>query len=919
MIKSKVLQSLSGACVMAIAIASSQSASAQATQSADPGTQAQEANVARDDATIIVTARRRAEQLIDVPQTVNAVTGEDLQEFQILSFEDVSDVVSGLVLEGSGGLNPTAQARGVRFDLQAQGTPTVEMYVNEVPVQPQIVFQANFDIGQIEVLRGPQGTLRGRSAPTGAITNTTRRPDLREYGGYVSGVFTGLGGVNIQGALGIPIIRDVLGLRIAGLIDRNDAGGVLSPNNPAEPYSRTRAIRASLLFEPTPDISAMVVYQRLHAEHEAYGEVLFGPGASGLTNFPGFTRPATASQPAVFAPANFNGPPLSLDDRMNVQDFLGYDKSASHLVTGRLDIGLGGHTLSYVGGYAVNAAIAQGDGDANNTAVGVQRKVSRTSDSGSKRMTHEIRLSSDERLFNMLDYTIGAFYGKEKQSIFHENANQFVLRGAFGSPLGTSAPGGPGLLSPFTYDPRYAVGFFFHMPDQKEIEKALFANLTLHLGDSTELSGGVRQIWKDSSRSISPFSADGLAAVQNPNGLGPCPATVSGNTGLGLITNGTVVGSTYAGTCDVIVTLGNGAPPVEQIIRPIPVTKSSSAPLVYNVTLSHKITPDIMVYATHGTSFRQGPGPIIAAPLCAASVTPGAPDPAICDKYTLLDDEMSKSYELGLKMSLFGSRMTVAIAAYLQDYEGFFIRGASAASLLTGQCSDPTNTVLCRVTTGVFTYNADTRVKGIDAQVDLRVNEDLSFGVSASWAKGRFKNTLVPCRDSNFDGIPDSNPLPTTAVAWLAAGGPLGVTLCETNSSSSSPNSPPWNATIRGEYSLPINDTAKAFIRGLFNFYPRNTNSQISSTDFVPEAHGILNVFAGVRGMDRNWELTFGARNLLNNQTVLSRTTDQGSLIVPQSGLSFAPTTSNNSGYQSISFVRRREFSLGFRMTFGSR
>ena len=74
------------------------------------------------------------------------------------------------------------------------------MYLNEMPVEPNTMFQATFDIGQIEVLRGPQGTLRGRSSPSGAITYTTRRPDLTEVGGYISMLGTSRGDINMQGA-----------------------------------------------------------------------------------------------------------------------------------------------------------------------------------------------------------------------------------------------------------------------------------------------------------------------------------------------------------------------------------------------------------------------------------------------------------------------------------------------------------------------------------------------------------------------------------------------------------------------------------------------------------------------------------------------------------------------------------------------
>ena len=66
--------------------------------------------------------------------------------------------------------------RGVRFQIESQASgPTTQFYVNEAPVEANSVFQAQYDLGQIEVLKGPQGATRGLSAPSGAFTLTTSR------------------------------------------------------------------------------------------------------------------------------------------------------------------------------------------------------------------------------------------------------------------------------------------------------------------------------------------------------------------------------------------------------------------------------------------------------------------------------------------------------------------------------------------------------------------------------------------------------------------------------------------------------------------------------------------------------------------------------------------------------------------------
>lgn len=938
---------LAGASLLAV-VCSASAAFAQE----DPPASQQRAEA--EEPVIVVTARRKDEVLLDVPATVTAVSGQQMQDFQITKFEDISTLVAGLTLESdSSGYSATAQTRGVLFQVTAQGSPTVEQYMNEVPIEPNLMFASNFDIGQIEVLRGPQGTLRGRSAPSGAITSTTRRPDLQEWGASASANVTSLDGVNAQLAAGVPIIKDVLGIRVAGVWDQNDAGGVESVNNPKDPRTRMWAGRVTLRFEPSDRFSAVLMYQRLERNIHDYGGELFGNGAVGLTDFPGtFTRPATSApcsslsqcgSPAVYAPPGFNGPVLAAGDHLTILDFENFTRQRANLYTGQADWSIGGQKLSFVGSSQHFQVQTYTDQDPTNTIVDTPRFTSRASDSVENRLSGELRLSSETSLIDgLLDYTVGGFYLKLSGLSQSEQRNTLLAQGAFGSPLGAGTlPGGgtaPGVLSPFTYDRRYAMGFVLQTP-RKDVEKSVFASIALHLfGGSTEVTAGGRQIWRSTTKQVDVVGIPGIAAVFNPNGLGPCPATLPGPlpylTGLGTVSPGTaVVGSTYPGTCDVAINLGVGAP--AQVVTPIPRGTRSWDPFVYNFSLSHKITPDLNVYASYGTAWRAGPGPITAAPTCAASLT--APLPAgqaanQCDRFLFLEPEYSRAVEVGVKASLFDHRLNLAVALYRQKYSGLFILG-SATPYLSGTCTaaNLTNPNICSVASGGFTYNAPATAKGIDFDASLRLSEDFNMGVLFSWSKGRFDNAEIPCRDSNFDGIPDSGTLPATPTAWLAAGGPYGPALCKVNTASTT--APPWNATLRGEYSHELFKDGRGFIRTLVNYYPRNTNRQVSNINFVPNKYALVNLWAGIRGDRGDWEVSISAKNIFNNQTILTQGLDAGTLITPQRNLPFANNvpsgcspvggacvagSSLNSGYRSVSFSPRREFALNFRMAFGS-
>lgn len=111
-----------------------------------------------DEGEIVVTAQRRSENIQNVPVTVTAVTDQQVKDLRIFRIEDVQSLSPGLALESQGAFGAKAQLRGVGFDADSSGSPAVDIYYNETPVDANYAFQAIYDVGQIEVLRGPQGT-----------------------------------------------------------------------------------------------------------------------------------------------------------------------------------------------------------------------------------------------------------------------------------------------------------------------------------------------------------------------------------------------------------------------------------------------------------------------------------------------------------------------------------------------------------------------------------------------------------------------------------------------------------------------------------------------------------------------------------------------------------------------------------------
>jgi iron complex outermembrane receptor protein len=158
-----------------------------ADQAAQPGSGSEvpdgrQAAIAQNSNDIVVTARRRAENLIDVPIAVTAYTGAALEASGARDILDIGDTTPNVTLEASRGTNSTLTAfiRGVgQQDPVAGFEAGVGIYLDDVYLnRPQAAVLDIYDVERIEVLRGPQGTLYGRNTIGGAIKYVTSRlPD----------------------------------------------------------------------------------------------------------------------------------------------------------------------------------------------------------------------------------------------------------------------------------------------------------------------------------------------------------------------------------------------------------------------------------------------------------------------------------------------------------------------------------------------------------------------------------------------------------------------------------------------------------------------------------------------------------------------------------------------------------------------
>lgn len=300
---------------------------------------------AQDSNEIIVTATREARSLQSVPMSVNVTTGEQLQKLSIFDAKDVQQLAPGLELTNTTGRNNTTTLRGISFDPDQGTGPAVQVYYNEIPTDAQTVYTALYDVKQIEVLRGPQGLLRGLSAPAGAITIATNRPNFDEIEGYAQATATSRAGYNVQGGVSLPF-SDKIALRVAALVDGNRLNNVRDVNRDNDrSRSRTESARITLGLRPTEDFTAYLSYQYLNADNTQYQQVV------GSGNTPTYQVLPFLGGALVPNTSLRSGPALNVGDYGAVAEGAFRSQNETHIVNLAADWNLGPATLSFVGAH----------------------------------------------------------------------------------------------------------------------------------------------------------------------------------------------------------------------------------------------------------------------------------------------------------------------------------------------------------------------------------------------------------------------------------------------------------------------------------------------------------------------------------------------------------------------------------------
>jgi iron complex outermembrane recepter protein len=219
---------------------------------------------------VIVTAERTEANLQDVPIAITALTGQTLQDRQILSTSDVQMNAPNVSYTNTNFGSSSLAIRGVgRLVTAGSGDAGVSTHINDVPFATNLPAMEFYDMERVEILRGPQGTLYGRNATGGVMNMITAKPNFDGFSANLEAEYGNYEDERLKAAVNIPV-TDTFALRFAGqglsrdgYIDNKYKGpGIDDTLDGRAMYS----YRISALWNPTDEASAWVIYSKFHED-----------------------------------------------------------------------------------------------------------------------------------------------------------------------------------------------------------------------------------------------------------------------------------------------------------------------------------------------------------------------------------------------------------------------------------------------------------------------------------------------------------------------------------------------------------------------------------------------------------------------------------------------------------------------------
>ncbi len=441
--------------------------------------------------TITVTARRRAENLQDTPVSISAFSEESLERQQIEGTEDLDMITPNLQFTSYGpltGNNSAAQVfiRGIgQTDATSAVDPGVGIYMDDVYLGRAVGGAMEFrDIANVQVLRGPQGTLFGRNTIGGAVLLTTKDPG-EEFGGELK-ARTGTDDlIQLFGGIDLPV-SDTLGARISGGLKKRDGYVMRTFDGLDLGDDDTYSLNASVKWEPADGFVFKLKGDYAHEDENGSPFVFTDINTSQV--FPIAVSVGAGCPGASFPPPL---PVPNIDDPRCANDFYNmgpFTNGGNAPVTSTLESwGVSGHAE-----WTVNEALTlksitayrslewKGVRDADNTPFNI---LTTNLESESNQFSEELQALFD---FGSISGVVGGYY-------FNEDTFDFT-RVQFSPPIAPVLAGGPGVLD-------------VQLVDLGTKSFAFFTQWSWDLTERLGISGGVRYTDEEKSMQATIYNA----------------------------------------------------------------------------------------------------------------------------------------------------------------------------------------------------------------------------------------------------------------------------------------------------------------------------------------------------------------------------------------------------------------------------
>jgi len=641
---------------------------------------------------IIVTATRRDSNLQTTAIAITAVDQTIIEQASPDNIGDLASFVPNFSAAKITGFNAASFAmRGVgQNNIIVYYEPSVLVTVDDF-VMPSVQTQLldTFDVQQVEVLRGPQGTLFGKNADGGAVTVKTKRPDLANFGAEVrltAGSFKTYSG---NASVNIPIIQDKLALRLVGGYEYSDGfmrnGACYGPvgtfltTPPALPASTAKFVgrsgcgdgrrvggtdvfnlRAKLLWEPSDNFDALLQYEMIRDRSES-------PATVNETPVNGGGRFFVLDALNIGSRGNLSNDPIKnggVSDRqdglMRMQDGHVVNVDGVYLNM-NVDVGMG--TFTSITGWRSQRSRLPSTytGQAPVAADGsVLSLFDATRDDDRKTWQQELRFASD--LGGPFDFVAGGFYQKDQVDFCVNQLLGFL-----------DLTGGPLPFGAWNDTP------YLLCNAQKAKSTAVFAEGTFEVNDRLSLTAGGRY-------TLGRKTLPGRKPVLQPKPGGGFDPSITINRPLDA--------SVYKYTAGVVT-----------------VRASDNEP-TYRFSASYKASDDTFLYATYSHGFKGGGfndqiggfGPF-GADLAAFATAAAATRP-----------EKADSYEAGIKTQFLDNRARINLTGFWVDYSDLQ-KQIVVPITVNGQPNQVTR----------FFNAASARVKGLELEATLIPTDGLTL------------------------------------------------------------------------------------------------------------------------------------------------------------------------------------------------